>query len=104
VEYLPLHRPTKVEKEDGEGNTENPLKAVTQFPMETCESIGLLKIDFLGLSTLTIFRKACDLIEKHHDIKYSMDNVPYRPSGDPKQDQMLKESYEMIGRGDTVGV
>ncbi|MBI1276527.1 MAG: DNA polymerase III subunit alpha [Anaerolineaceae bacterium] len=104
VEYLPLHRPTKVEKEDGEGNSENPLKAVTQFPMETCESIGLLKIDFLGLSTLTIMRKACDLIERHHGIKFTMDNIPYRPTGDPEVDRKLKESFELMGRGETVGV
>jgi DNA polymerase-3 subunit alpha len=104
VEYIPLHRPTKVERESAEGEAENPLKAVTQFPMETCESIGLLKIDFLGLSTLTIMRKACDLIEKYHGIKFTMDNIPYRPSGDSDMDQKLKESFEMIGRGDTVGV
>ncbi len=72
--------------------------------METCESIGLLKIDFLGLSTLTILRKACDLIEKYHGIHYTMDNIPYRPTGDPDIDRMLKETFEMIGRGDTVGV
>ncbi|MBZ0288910.1 MAG: DNA polymerase III subunit alpha, partial [Anaerolineae bacterium] len=99
VEYIPLHRPTK-----GDDDVDNPLKAVTQFPMETCESIGLLKIDFLGLSTLTIMRKACDLIEKHHGIKFTMDNIPYRPSGDPDKDRKLKETFEMLGRGDTVGV
>ncbi|MEO8611944.1 MAG: DNA polymerase III subunit alpha [Chloroflexota bacterium] len=99
VEYLPLHRPTK-----GDDDVNNPLKAVTQFPMETCESIGLLKIDFLGLSTLTIMRKACDLIEKYHGIKFTMDNIPYRPNGDSDQDRKLKETFEMLGRGDTVGV
>jgi DNA polymerase III alpha subunit/intein/homing endonuclease len=99
VEYLPLHRPTKSDDE-----SESPLKSVTQFPMETCESIGLLKIDFLGLSTLTIFRKACELVATHHGIAYTMDNLPYRPTGNPKTDQMLKESFEMIGRGETVGV
>lgn len=105
VEYLPLHKPTKVEKnEEGEDGGESSLKAVTQFPMETCESIGLLKIDFLGLSTLTIMRKACDLIEKHHGIKYTMDNIPYRPTGSPQVDKMLRETFKLIGRGDTVGV
>ncbi|MBL8155113.1 MAG: DNA polymerase III subunit alpha [Anaerolineae bacterium] len=104
VEYIPLHRPTKVEKEDDGDSGENPLKAVTQFPMETCESIGLLKIDFLGLSTLTIMRKACDLIQQHHAIRYTMDNIPYRPSGDPRQDKMLAETFVTIGRGETVGV
>src|SRR5690606_9185552 len=86
VEYIPLHRQTKG------SNEELPLQQVTQFPMETCESIGLLKIDFLGLSTLTYLRRACDLIEKHHGIRYSMDNIPYRPSGDEQQDRMLKET------------
>jgi DNA polymerase-3 subunit alpha len=98
VEYIPLHRQTK-----GDSGA-LPLQQVTQFPMETCESIGLLKIDFLGLSTLTYLRRACDLIAKHHGIRYSMDNIPYRPSGDETQDQMLKEAFEMIGRGETVGV
>ncbi len=99
LEYLPLHRLTN----EAQAET-SALRAVTQFPMETCESIGLLKIDFLGLSTLTIFRRACDLIAQHHGIQYSMDTVPYRPTGDPKTDEMLKQSFDMIGRGDTVGV
>lgn len=99
VDYIPLHRPTK-----GDADESNPLKAVTQFPMETCESLGLLKVDFLGLSTLTIMRRACDLIERYHGIKYTMGNIPYRPSGDAKQDQMLKETFEMLGRGETIGV
>jgi DNA polymerase-3 subunit alpha len=72
--------------------------------METCESIGLLKVDFLGLSTLTYMRRACDLIAKHRGIHYDMSNIPYKPSGDPEQDRMLKESFEMLGRGETVGV
>src|SRR6185369_16427615 len=105
VEYLPLHRPTKVEKEDGEGNSENPLKAVTQFPMETCESIGLLKVDFLGLSTLTIMRKACDLIEKYHGIGFNMSNIPYRPDPeDPQQAANVRKLFELIGNGETTGV
>lgn len=98
VEYIPLHRQTKGDGED------QILKQVTQFPMETCESIGLLKIDFLGLSTLTILRRACDLIARHHRIRYTMDNIPYRPGDDPEVNRMLEETFEMIGRGETVGV
>jgi DNA polymerase-3 subunit alpha len=97
VEYIPLHRQTK-------GDDALALQQVTQFPMETCEEIGLLKIDFLGLSTLTYLRRACDLIEKHHGIHYSMDNIPYRPSRNEQQNQMLREAFEMIGRGETIGV
>ncbi len=101
VEYLPLHRIT------GKDPTGGALKAVTQFPMETCESIGLLKVDFLGLSTLTILRKACDLIERHHGIKYTMDTIPYRHDDDnlnKEQLEQLTKAFEMIGRGETVGV
>ena len=39
-------------------------KSVTQFEFPVCESIGLLKVDFLGLSTLTVMRKAAELIKK----------------------------------------
>jgi DNA-directed DNA polymerase III PolC len=104
VEYIPLHRPTKGEKDDDEGSA---LKAVTQFPMETCESIGLLKIDFLGLSTLTIMRRACDLIEQHHGVRYTMENIPYRHDyleDDPEWQRALDAAFALIGRGDTVGV
>ncbi len=104
-EYVPLHRLTKASaNDDGEEGGAMTLRQVTQFPMETCESIGLLKVDFLGLSTLTYMRRACDLIEKHHGIRYDMSNIPYRPSGDVEQDRMLKETFELLGRGETVGV
>jgi DNA polymerase-3 subunit alpha len=98
VEYLPLHRQTKG------SDDETALRQVTQFPMETCEEIGLLKIDFLGLSTLTILRRATDLIEKHHGIRYTMDTIPYRPGDDPVKNQMLAETFELIGRGETIGI
>jgi DNA polymerase-3 subunit alpha len=100
VDYLPLHRIT------GTDNSNGSLKAVTQFPMETCESLGLLKIDFLGLSTLTSLRKACELIEKHHGIHYDMDNIPYRHDhvSDPEIKKKLDEAYRLMGRGQTVGV
>src|SRR5690606_1721553 len=101
----PQHRQTKESKnnDDEEGGAIN-IKQITQFPMETCEAIGLLKVDFLGLSTLTYMRRACDLIQKHHGIRYTMDNIPYRPSGEAEQDQRLRETFELLGRGETVGV
>jgi DNA polymerase-3 subunit alpha len=102
VEYVPLHRIT--------GSTDSSggiLKAVTQFPMETAEAIGLLKVDFLGLSTLTIMRKATELIARYHGIQYTLDNIPYRhddPRLTDEQRAMLDEAFQLLGRGETVGV
>ena len=100
VELVPLHRIT------GKDPSGGALKAVTQFPMETAESIGLLKVDFLGLSTLTIMRKACDLIARHRGINYTIDNIPYRhdPADSSEQRAMLDDAFAMMGRGDTIGV
>lgn len=105
VEYIPLHRLTR-------GDDENSsLKQVTQFPMETCESLGLLKIDFLGLSTLTIMRRASDLIYRHHKKRWTMENIPYRPhegenlsAEQLRENEMLREAFEMMGDGATIGV
>ncbi|MCC7451661.1 MAG: DNA polymerase III subunit alpha [Anaerolineae bacterium] len=95
VEYLPLHRPI--------GDTK--VSQVTQFPMEICESIGLLKVDFLGLATLTIMRKACELIEKYHGIRYSMDNIPYRPDpNSPEITKKVEQAFDLIGKGETTGI
>ncbi|MFN8472964.1 MAG: DNA polymerase III subunit alpha [Anaerolineae bacterium] len=68
VEYCPLHRPTK-------GDSEN-APAVTQFPMEIINTIGLLKVDFLGLATLTVMQRAAKLIEKYHGVSYNLDTIP----------------------------
>jgi DNA polymerase III subunit alpha len=100
VEYLPLHRLTNESKGDGE----NAIKQVTQFPMETCESIGLLKIDFLGLSTLSQLRLSCELIARYHGIRYTMANIPYRPPGDPDGNRRLEQAFQMVSRGETIGV
>jgi len=88
VEYIPLHRPT------GSSVGDNPIKIVTQFEMKVLDSLGLLKVDFLGLSTLTIMARACNLIFQRHGIKLHLRNIP---TDDP-------ETYELLGRGDTAGV
>ena len=99
VELVPLHRIT------GKDPSGGALKAVTQFPMETAEAIGLLKVDFLGLSTLTIMRKACELIERHRGIEYGIDSLPYRhEAASDEQRAMLDEAFAMMGRAETVGV
>ncbi len=89
VEYVPLHRPT------GNAATEDtPIKKLTQFEMATLESLGLLKVDFLGLATLTIMQRACALIQQRHGVDLNLYNIPL---DDP-------QSYELLGRGETAGV
>lgn len=66
----------------------------TQFPMTTIERLGLLKMDFLGLRTLTVIRDAVDMAEKSHNIKIDINNL----------DMDDKTVYAMISKGDSDGV
>ena len=88
VEYMPLHRPTGTAAEG------SPIKTVTQYEMGVMDKLGMLKVDFLGLSTLTIMARACDLIRQRHDIRLTLGNIP---TDDP-------DTFTMLGRGDTAGV
>jgi DNA polymerase-3 subunit alpha len=89
VEYVPLHRPTR-----GGGEADGINIAVTQFPFEILESLGLLKIDFLGLATLTIMRRACELIQERYGITYNLENIPVN---DPK-------AFALLSSGEVTGV
>ncbi|WP_338793763.1 DNA polymerase III subunit alpha [Bernardetia sp. MNP-M8] len=66
---------------------------ITQFDGKVVEDAGMLKMDFLGLKTLTIIKDAIDLIEKNHGIRIDPDEIPI---DDVK-------AYELYQRGDTVG-
>ena len=99
VEYAPLHRPTSG-GDGGEG-----IGVVTQWPMEILDSIGLLKVDFLGLSTLTVLRKAAELIEERCNIRYTMENIPYdQGQVGPDPDKKPEALFDMLGRGEVAGV
>ena len=87
TEYAPLHRPTN-------NADDSPIKAVAQFEMAVVDSLGLLKVDFLGLSTLTIMQRACKLIEERHGIRYNLENIPL---DDP-------QTFKFLGAGHTAGV
>lgn len=83
VEHVPLQR--------AGGKSEGDV--TTQYPMAQLEGIGLLKMDFLGLKTLTVLRKAVDLVrERGHDI--SLETIPL---DDPA-------ALDLLCRGETVGV
>ncbi len=80
-EYVPLSRAA-----DG--------TITTQFTMTTLEELGLLKMDFLGLRTLTVIQNACDQIEKNRGIHIDVDTIDYND----------KQVLESIGTGRTEGV
>ncbi len=66
----------------------------TQFTMTTIERLGLLKMDFLGLRTLTVIRDAVNNVRLTHGIDVDMDSV----------DMTDPETFALISRGDTDGV
>ncbi len=67
---------------------------VTQFDNSVAESAGLLKMDFLGLKTLTIINDAIRMIDENHGVLIDPDLIPL---DDPK-------TYALFQRGETVGV
>jgi DNA polymerase-3 subunit alpha len=67
---------------------------ITQFDYPTCEGLGLLKMDFLGLRNLTIMSDAIKAIEKNAGLKVDLLSLPLDDG----------PTYELLGRGDTLGV
>jgi len=88
TDYVPLHRPTKGGPED------NPIAAITQFEMQVLDSLGLLKVDFLGLSTLTVMARACEQIHRRRGVALDIHSIPL---DDPA-------TFDLLGRGDVLGV
>ncbi len=81
IELVPLTK-------DKEGNV------IAQWESGPLEEAGLLKMDFLGLKTLTVVREACENVKRTTGVEPDPDNLPL---DDPK-------TYEMLARGDAVGV
>ncbi|MFC1529981.1 DNA polymerase III subunit alpha [Gemmatimonadota bacterium] len=82
TDYVPLYQSTK----GGE--------VTTQYNMNRVEDVGLLKVDFLGLRTLTVLHDALGLIELHHDLKIDLDEIDL---DDP-------ETFDLFSRGETIGI
>lgn len=80
VNYVPLQK--------------NEDNIVTQFTMGTLEELGLLKMDFLGLRTLTVIRDAVRMVKENKKTDIDIDHIDYDD----------KDVYRMIGEGKTVGV
>ena len=81
-ELIPLYKPA--DSDD----------VITQFEGPTVEKVGLLKMDFLGLRTLSQIHRARELVRKHHGVTIDLDNLDLA-------DQTV---YELLQRGETRGV
>ena len=83
-EHLPLARPTRGDAQ---------AMPTTQYAMENVAEIGLIKMDLLGLSNLTILERAVEIIEKRRGLRIDLDALPE----DAK-------TFDMLTAGDTFGV
>ncbi|MFO7937240.1 MAG: DNA polymerase III subunit alpha [Kiritimatiellia bacterium] len=81
IDLIPLTR-------DKEGDP------VTQYAKESVEAVGLLKMDFLGLKTLTVLKEAVDLVQLIHGKDIELEKIPLDDT----------KTFELFQRADTVGV
>jgi len=81
TDYVPLFRGSRDE-------------ITTQFDMKMVEEIGLLKMDFLGLRTLTVIKDCLDMVEQNHGKRIDLDNVDLKD----------KKVFRLFSRGDTIGI
>jgi DNA polymerase III subunit alpha len=81
VNLLPL-------KEDEDGTL------VTQYAMNPVGDLGLLKMDFLGLKTLTVIRNACEMAKRTQGVDIDIDHLPLDD----------KKTYDLLNRAETLGV
>ena len=67
---------------------------VTQYPMGPVGDLGLLKLDFLGLKTLTVIRNVCEMVKQTQGITIAVDDVPLDDA----------KAYDLLNKGNTVGI
>ncbi|MCF0166757.1 MAG: DNA polymerase III subunit alpha [Bacteroidales bacterium] len=84
--FIPLC--TAKDKETGED------MLVSQYEGTLIESVGMLKMDFLGLKTLSILRDCVELVKKTRGLDIDIDNIPMDD----------KATFELFSKGDTIGV
>ncbi|MCL2149412.1 MAG: DNA polymerase III subunit alpha [Dehalococcoidia bacterium] len=84
--YLPLQ---KLSRSDDDSEL-----VMTQFPMEDIARIGLLKMDFLGLSNLTVLVRAREIIKKTRGLDIDLKTIPLDDA----------KTFELLSAGETVGV
>jgi DNA polymerase-3 subunit alpha len=92
TDHVPLHR--AVRKGDDAGARQGEAVVATQWVMGDLEKVGLLKMDFLGLRTLTLLENAVQLVRTSRGIQIDLYNLPL---DDP-------DTYDLLQRGDAKGV
>ncbi len=83
TEYMPLQKAPQGED-----------TVITQFEMHSVESLGILKMDFLGLKNLTIIEQTIRLVKELHDIDINIDSIPLDD----------KKTFELLQKGEATGV
>lgn len=81
TEYVPLYKGSKGE-------------IMTEYPMGNLEKIGLLKMDFLGLRTLTVIENTLKFIEQSRQVKLDINNIPMDDG----------KTFESLGDANTIGI
>jgi DNA polymerase-3 subunit alpha len=92
TDYVPLQR--VIRKGEEGGKKQDEVVVTTQWVMGDLEKVGLLKMDFLGLRTLTLLENARRLIEKTRGIKLDLHQLPLDD----------RATYALLQRGDAKGV
>jgi len=67
---------------------------ITQYPAAPCEAVGLLKMDFLGLKTLTIIQDAIDIIKANQNIEIDISEISLEDT----------KTFDLLNKGETIGV
>ncbi|MEI6381405.1 MAG: DNA polymerase III subunit alpha [Cyanobacteriota bacterium ELA615] len=86
---------------------------ITQYFMEDLESLGLLKMDFLGLKNLTTIQRAAELIKQNQNIEIDLDQLPLderkaqhilEKGGVKKLPEDIQKTYNLLEKGDLEGI
>jgi len=86
TDFVPIHKSSR--------SREQSLDVATQFSMNDLEDAGLLKMDFLGLKTLSIIDNILEMIRENHNTKINIDEISLED----------EKTYDLFGRGETMGV
>ena len=88
-EFVPLYKSS-----EQKGGNKSGEEILTQYAMDDIQSIGLLKMDLLGLKTLTVIQNAVERIKQNRGVDLDLDNIPMDDA----------KTYKLLSDANTVGV